>query len=126
MKWFSAYPVFWALLVATLSWADSSRGEITQEQWLADAEFAVEQIRSVHPDMADPVLSARLNMALQDFERSPSASREGSIAGLMRLVASLRDDSSTLYLFQERIDFGLLPVLSGARAAEKAALEEDH
>ena len=76
MKWFSANPILGAVLVATLSWADSSRGEITQEQWLADAEFAVEQIRSVHPDMADAVLSGRLKVALQDFERSPSASRE--------------------------------------------------
>ena len=30
----------------------------------------------------------------------------------MRLVASLRDDSSSLYLFQEGIDFGLLPLLA--------------
>ncbi len=112
MKSISPYPVLAvALLVATLSSADSSRGQITQEQWLADAEFAAEQIHRVHPHIADPEVRARLSGALENFKNSGRQSREARIAGLMRLVASLRDDSSILYLFQEAIDFGLLPLL---------------
>ncbi len=107
MKWISTHAVLAViLLVATLSSADSSRGQVTQEQWLADAEFAVKQIHSVHPNIADPEVRTRLSGALENFKNSGRQSREARIAGLMRLVASLRDDSSTLYLFQEIIDFG--------------------
>lgn len=113
MKWISTTPILAvALLVATLAWANAGRAELTPAQWLADAEFAVEQIRSVHPDLADPELSTRLNAALEYFKSSAPRSREANIAGLMRLVAALQDDSTTLYLFQETIDFGLLPLLA--------------
>lgn len=88
-------------------------GRLTAAEWEQDIDVLVQSLRETHPDLVASGADARLDRAARQLKSQLSElDRNQTIAGMLRIVALARDDSTYIYPFQDPLRFGLYPLLA--------------
>jgi len=88
-------------------------GELTATEWEQDIDVLVQSLRDTHPDLVASGADAGLDRAARELKSQLNElDRNQTIAGIFKILAMARDDSTYVYPFQDPLRFGLYPILA--------------
>jgi len=88
-------------------------GRLTPAEWEQDIDVLVQSLRETHPDLVASGADAGLDRAARQLKSQlGDLDRNQAIAGMFKIMAMARDDSTYIYPFQDSVHFGLYPLLA--------------